>query len=276
MFPHRWSTCSSPSWMSSRRSGRVGSTRPPWFSSLLVKASSTPGPPPHPICFPSLGEGFFDTRCRTWSWSTSPFAGTGTASSCSPWGSSPPSLPPSTRSPWPSLQQDGTNIQPGRCSTTNLLVPSALIYFPSHHSQYEMTLCFNFLSTKTQVRNINNISSAVEIAQACWNCGSSTILDKVVNLIAVDCEKVKVAVQFISFMWSGGPPYPPNTYKNHFHSFHHITVRHDEVQRSFPQHRCKSDCPFTSSGTFWDPPSLLVRQPLWIVSLQFWLLYFSQ
>lgn len=26
---------------------------------------------------------------------------------------------------------------------------------------------------------------------------------KVVNLIAVDCEKVKVAVQFISFMWSG-------------------------------------------------------------------------
>ena len=52
MFPHRWSTCSSPSWMSSRRSGRVGSTRPSWFSSLLVKASSTPGPQSQPICFP--------------------------------------------------------------------------------------------------------------------------------------------------------------------------------------------------------------------------------
>ena len=38
--------------MSSRRSGRVGSTRPPWFSSLLVKASSTPGPQSQPICFP--------------------------------------------------------------------------------------------------------------------------------------------------------------------------------------------------------------------------------
>ena len=30
-----------------------------------------------------------------------------------------------------------------------------------------------------------------------------------VNLIAVDCEKVKVAVQFISFMWSGGAPLFP-------------------------------------------------------------------
>ena len=56
------------------------------------------------------------------------------------------------------------------------------------------------------------------------------------------------------------PPYSPNTYKNHVHSFHHFTVRHDEVQRSFPQHRCKSDFLFTSSGTFWDPPSLSVRQ----------------
>ena len=28
------------------------------------------------------------------------------------------------------------------------------------------------------------------------------------------------------------PPYYPNTYKIHFHSFHHFTVRHDEVQRS--------------------------------------------
>ena len=94
---YRWSTFSSPLWRSSRRNGRVGCMRPSSSSSLLVKASSTPGHYHNEL--PSLGEGFFDTRSLSSTIQLSPLTGIGTESSCSQCGSSPHSLRQSTRNP---------------------------------------------------------------------------------------------------------------------------------------------------------------------------------
>ena len=136
--------------MSNRKSGRVGSTRPSWFSSLLVKASSTPGPQSHPICFPLPRRGLLRHQvldlklkhvslCRYWNGIELLSMRVFTALSAAVYKKSL------------TLSSTGRNqYTAGQVLYNKSSGSFGFGLFPPFHSQYKMTqLRFNFLSTKT-------------------------------------------------------------------------------------------------------------------------------